>query len=174
VPTGIIQLPVSGAYLPDGSSGNLAARPQYVKSSGGPTSGTPNVFNVGLALTWQTAKEHFFFQNVWPHDLNTTGLVVTLRVRGYINATSSTVRLSFGQATSIDSSTDDTAVVFAAEDQTGAITVPSTARQPFEITGTFTTTNIAADRKYVIFISRVLAGATADWIYEGGELEYTT
>jgi hypothetical protein len=172
---GIMKLPPSNAFMPDGSSNNKAARPFLEKSSGTPPSGAPNVWNIGFLMTDVTADEQILWQDKWPHDL--VAGTVTVRIKGrMISATSSTVTLKAGQATSVDSSTDDSAIAFAAKNTNngGATTVTGTAKQVFEIAIDLTGTNIAADRKFVIFIGRVIGGASGDYLFESADVEYAT
>jgi hypothetical protein len=78
-------------------------------------------------------------------------------LRGTVKFTSATTGgaiMKAGQVTSIDSSTDDDALAFAAADVSAAIAAPGTQGQTIGFTIALTTTNMAANRKCVVFIGR--------------------
>ncbi len=171
---GTIILPPATALLPDGSSSNAAARFFYEKSSGTPPSSAPNVWQAGLKFSNAT-QEHAFWQFQLPQDWNGTqgSGYPLMRARGSCSATSSYVQMYTGIAVAGDSANPAaTALTFINADSSSQITVPGTASQVFEVTCELTDTASAAGKLVVVYLSRVAAGAAADWLVRGVELYY--
>jgi len=149
--TGYIQL-FPGGIAPDGSgTGNNTAALSYEVSGAGQTSNTPKATQLKLLFDG-TTDEHWLFSFLLPGNYASGG---TLRgTATFTTAASGTAVMKAGQAISIDSTTDDDALVFVAADVSSAISAPGTQGQTVGFTITLTATNMAANRKIVIFIGR--------------------
>lgn len=151
MPTGIVGL-FPGGHAPDNTgSGNKQAGLAYQASGASQTSNTPKASQLSLLFDAST-DEHWLFQFRIPADYISGGLL-----RGkckFVSATSGNAIMKAGQVTSIDSSTDDDALVFVAADVSAAIAAPGTQGQVKEFTITLTATNMAAGRKCEMFIGR--------------------
>lgn len=151
MPTGVVGL-FPGGHAPDGSgSGNNSAAIQYAASGGSQTANTPKASQLSLRFDDAT-DEHWLFQFKIPADYVSGGVL-----RGkckFISATTGNAIMKAGQVTTIDSSTDDDALVFVAGDLSAAIAAPGTQGQVKEFTVTLTATNMAAGRKCEMFIGR--------------------
>ena len=151
MPTGYFTL-FPGGIAPDGSgSGNNTAALSYEVSTGTQTTNTPK--STGLKLLFDgTTDEHWLFSFLIPGDYSSGG---TLRgTVKFTSATSGTAIMKGGQGTSVDSSTDDDALVFAAADVSASISAPGTQGQTIGFTIALTATSMAANRKIVVFIGR--------------------
>lgn len=173
--TGYIPL-FPGGFATDGSgSGNDAAAASYEVSGASQTSDTPKVTQMKLLFDGN-ADEHWIFQFPIPGNYSSGG---TLRGKvKFTSATSGTAILKAGQVSTVDSSTDDDALAFAAEDNSSSISAPGTQGQVVEFTITLTTTNMSAGRKCVVFLGRDTEHAsdtiTTDLELMALVLEYTT
>ena len=173
--TGYINL-FPGGIAPDGSgSGNNTAALSYEVSAAAQTSNTPKVTQLKLLFDG-TTDEHWLFCFLLPGDYASGG---TLRgIVKFTSATTGTAIMKGGQVTSVDSSTDDDALVFVAADVSASISAPGTQGQTIGFTITLTATNMAVARKCVIFIGRDPDNAsdtiTTDLELLVLNLEYTT
>lgn len=163
-----------GGIAPDGSgSGNNTAALSYEVSGATQTTLTPKTSQLKLLFDAST-DEHWMFSFLTPGDYASGG---TLRgILKMTSATTGTTGMKGGQVTTVDASTDDDALAFAAADLSASITVPGTQGQTVPFTVALTTTNMAANRKCVMFIGRHAAGdsATGDAELLGLNFEYTT
>lgn len=141
-----------GGFSPDGSgSGNDSASLVSEVSAATQTSNTPKAKQLKLRFLG-TTDEHWLFSKQLPPNYASGG---TLRgVLKFLTATSGTAVVKAGQVTSVNSSTDDDALVFAAAAVSSAISAPATQGQTVEFSIALTTTNMAASRKIIIFIGR--------------------
>ena len=141
-----------GGIAPDGSgSGNNSAALSYEVSSGTQTANTPKATQLKLLFDG-TTDEHWMFDFLMPGDYSSGG---TLRgVCKFTSATTGNAIMKGGQGSSVDSSTNDNAIVFAAGDLSSAIAAPGTQGQTISFTISLTATNMAANRRCCIFIGR--------------------
>ena len=151
MPTGYIVL-FPGGYAPDGTgTGNNQAALSLEVSAAAQTTNTPKATFPKLLFDGAT-DEHWLFSFLIPGNYASGG---TLRGKiKFTSATSGDAIMKAGQVTTVDGSTDDDALAFAAVDLSASITAPGTQGQVVEFTITLTTTNIAANRKCVLFIGR--------------------
>jgi hypothetical protein len=149
--TGYIQLFPGGTGTDGTGSGNNTAALSVEVSAATQTTNTPKVTQQKLLFDGAT-DEHWTFQIQIPGDYASGG---TLRgVVKFTSATSGTARMKAGQVTTVNSSTDDDALVYVAADLSGDITAPGTQGQSVQFTIALTTTNMAANRKCCLFIGR--------------------
>jgi hypothetical protein len=173
--TGYLEL-FPGGCAPDGSGTiNNAAALSYEVSTGTQTANTPKATQLKLLFDAAT-DEHWMFAFQIPGDYASGG---TLRgTFKMTSATASDVIWKGGQASSVNSSTAQGAIVFAAGDLATAVTVPGTAGHTIGFTITLTTTNMAVNRHMELFIGRDAdnAGdtATGDAELLSLNFEYTT
>lgn len=141
-----------GGVGPDGTgSGNDSAALTMDVSAGTQTTNTPKATALKLAFG-DAVDQHWMFNFLLPGDYASGG---TLRGKLKMEtATTGNVIMKAGQVTTIDGSTDDDAVVFAAGDLSAAIAAPGTQGQTVEFTIALTATNMAANRKIALFIGR--------------------
>ncbi|HUS95672.1 MAG TPA: hypothetical protein VMX97_02915 [Hyphomicrobiaceae bacterium] len=149
--TGYINL-FPGGIAPDGSGTvNNTAALSYEVSAATQTSNTPKATQLKLLFDG-TTDEHWLFSFLLPGDYSSGG---TLRGKAkFTTATTGTAVMKGGQVTSVDGSTDDDALVFAAGDVSSAISAPGTQGWTVGFTIALTATNMAANRKIVVFIGR--------------------
>lgn len=149
--TSRIVLPIPGGVWPDGTTGNVAMRPEKIKSAGtAPTNG-PSVFYVHL-LADQSTDQHWMWTFVLPGDWVSGG---TLRFKWGAKVTTGNVIWKAAQSSATDSSTDmDTSSVFDTVVTTAATAVPGTVGQVKELTLTLTGTGMAANREMIVMIGR--------------------
>ena len=149
-----------GGLAPDGSGTvNNTAALSYEVSGAGQTSNTPKATQLKLLFDG-TTDEHWLFSFLLPGNYASGG---TLRgTVKFTTATSGTAVMKAGQVTSIDSSTDDDALAFVAADESSAISAPGTQGQTIGFTIVLTATNMAANRKIVVFIGRDPDNASDD------------
>lgn len=170
-------LPVfPGGVAPDGSgSGNNTAALSYEVSAASQTTNSPKATQLKLLFDG-TTDEHWLFQFMLPGDYSSAG---TLRgTVKFTSATSGTAIMKGSQVSTVNSSTDDDALTFATVTTSGSITAPGTQGQTVEFTITLTTTNMAANRKIIVFIGRDPDNAsdtiTTDLELLSLNFEYTT
>ena len=151
MPTGYIIL-FPGGIAPDGTgTGNNTAALSYEVSAATQTTNTPKATQLKLLFDG-TTDEHWLFSFLTPGDYSSGGTL-----RGTVKFTSATTGAAImkgGQSTSVDSSTDDDALTFAAGDLSASISAPGTQGQTIGFTIALTTTNMAVNRKIVVFIGR--------------------
>ena len=149
--TGFIAL-FPGGIAPDGSgSGNNTAALSYEVSAAVQTTNTPKATQLKLLFDGAT-DEHWLFSFLLPGNYASGG---TLRGKvKFTSAITGTAIMKGGQVSTVDSSTDDDALTFAAADLSASISAPGTQGQTVEFTVTLTATNMAVNRKVVLFIGR--------------------
>ena len=149
--TGYILL-FPGGTAPDGTgSVNNTSALSYEVSTGTQTTNTPKRSILKLLFDG-TTDEHWLFSLLNPGDYASGG---TLRGKvKFTSATSGTAIMKGGQVSTIDSSTDDDAAVYAAADLSASITAPGTQGQTVEFSIALTTTNMLANRHISLFIGR--------------------
>ena len=173
--TGILNL-FPGGVAPDNTgTGNATAALSYEVSAAAQTANTPKATQLKLLFDGAT-DEHWTFSFELPSDYASGG---TLRgVVKFTTAVSGTAIMKAGQVSTINSSTDDDALVYAAADLSASITAPATQGQTVEFTITLTTTNMAVNRKIAMFIGRDPDNAsdtiTTDLELLAINFEYTT
>ena len=173
--TGYLQLFPGGCATDGSGSGNNTAALSYEVSTGTQTTNTPKATQLKLLFD-ATTDEHWCFTFAIPGDYSSGG---TLRgVAKFTSATTNNAIMKAGQVTSVDASTDDDAVVYAAADVSGSIAAPGTQGQTVTFTIALTATNMAASRKCALFIGRdpdnASDTATGDLELLTLVLEYTT
>jgi len=141
-----------GGVAPDGSgTGNNTAALSYEVSGAAQTTNTPKVSQLKLLFDGAT-DEHWMFSFVLPGNWVSGG---TLRgIVKFTSATTGNAIMKAGQVSTVDSSTDDDALTFAAADVSASIAAPATQGQTVTFTIALTTTNMAANRKIVVFVGR--------------------
>ena len=175
MPTATLTL-FPGGIAPDSSgTGNNTAALSYEVSAAAQTTNTPKATQLKLLFDGAT-DEHWLFSFLIPGDYSSGGTI-----RGtvkFTSATTGTAIMKGGQVTSVDSSTDDDALTFAAGDLSASISAPGTQGQTIGFTIALTTTNMAVNRKIVVFIGRDPDNAsdtiTTDLELLALNLEYTT
>jgi len=173
--TGYINL-FPGGVATDGSGTiNNAAALSYEVSAAAQTTNTPKATQMKLLFDAAT-DEHWTFSFMIPGDYSSNG---TLRGKvKFTSATTGNAIMKGGQVSSVDSSTDDDALVFVAGDVSSAVAAPGTQGQTIGFTITLTSTNMSANRKIVVFIGRDADNAsdtaTGDLELLALNFEYTT
>lgn len=173
--TGFLNL-FPGGLAPDGSgTGNNTAALSYEVSGAAQTANTPKVTQLKLLFDGAT-DEHWLFSLLLPGDYASGG---TLRGKvKFTSAVTGNAIMKASQKATIDSSTDDDALAFVAAVLSAAIAAPATQGQVVEFTVALTTTDMAANRKCVIFIGRDPDNAsdtiTTDLELLALNFEYTT
>jgi len=149
--TGFLSL-FPGGIAPDGSgSGNNTAALSYEVSAAAQTANTPKASQLKLLFDG-AIDEHWLFACLLPSNYASGG---TLRGKvKFTSAGAGTAIMKAGQVSTVDSSTDDDALAFAAGDLSAAIPAPGTQGQTVEFTIALTATNMAANRKMVFFVGR--------------------
>lgn len=149
--TGYLSLFPGGVGSDGTGTINNAAALSYEVSVAGQTSNTPKATALKLLFDG-TTDEHWMFSLLIPGDYSSGG---TIRGEGKAtSATTGNVIMKAGQVTSVDASSDDDALAFAAGDLSAAIAAPGVQGQTVPFTITLTTTNMAANRQCRIFVGR--------------------
>jgi hypothetical protein len=131
---------------------------------------------VSLALAFDaTTDEHWMFGFLMPGDYLSGG---TLRGCGnFASATSGNAYMKAGQVTATAGSVSDFTAIFAAADLSAAVPAPGTAGLTVVFTITLTTTAMAANQPFRLFIGRDADNgsdtATGDFQLTDLTLEYT-
>lgn len=141
-----------GGLAPDGSgTGNNTAALSYEVSAAAQTPNTPKAAQLKLLFDAAT-DEHWLFSFLMPGDYVSGG---TLKgIIKFTSAITGNAIMKAGQVSSVNSSTDDDVLAFTAGDLSASIAAPGTQGQTIAFTITLTATNIAANRKIVMFIGR--------------------
>lgn len=173
--TGRIVLPVAGGIAPDGTgTGNNAAGPEKVVSSGSQTSNTPKLSYIQLTFD-QSTDEHWEWAFPLPADYVSGGV---LRLTWGAKVTTGNVIWKAGIKASVLSSVDMDAAVYLAADVSSATAVPGTVGISKETTITLTVTGLAATTPVSVFVGRDAdAGgdtAAGDACLVGVVFEYAT
>lgn len=146
---GVIHLYPGGYGTDNSGTGNTSSIVVYETSTGTQTTNTPKVSQQVLEFS-ASVDNHWLFAVQIPHNYSSGG---TLRGTVRLLSTTGNVVMKAGQVCSTNDTTDDTATVFVAADNSSPIGTDSTLQlQTFTIA--LTTTGMAADRKCVIFIGR--------------------
>lgn len=149
--TGNVQLFPGGVGADGTGSVNNAAALSMDVSAASQTTNTPKATALKLLFDG-TTDEHWMFSLLLPEDYASGG---TLRgIAKFTSATSGTAIMKAGQVTTVNSSSDDDALVFVAADVSSSITAPGTQGQTVPFTIALTATNMAANRQCRLFIGR--------------------
>lgn len=157
-----IDLLNTGIGTDNSGTNNNAAYIGYEVSPAVQTAGTPKVTQTKINFV-STGNTFWTFNYQIPAEYTSGG---TLRGKFKMaSATTGNVEWRAGQVSTIDLSTNDNSLAFAASDTTGSVSVPGTLGHVKEFTITLTTTNMLANRKMALFIGRdtsVGSNATGD------------
>ena len=146
-----IPLPIPGGLAPDQSgTGNDAAIPFKIVSTGTQTTNTPKVSYVHLLFNKDTDK-HWMWQFQLPGDWVSGG---TVRLLWGSAVTTGDVIWKAGVEIGVAATTDMDAAIFNAADAAAASTVPGTVGHFKETTIALTTTGAAANTYVVLFVGR--------------------
>lgn len=176
--TGYIILPIPGGQAPDQSgSGNNAATPEVVVSSGSQTTNTPKVTYTHLLFDAST-DEHWLWTFQLPGDYSSGGSV---KLYWGSKGTTNNVIWKAGIVAGEPSSTDMDAAVFIAADSSGAVAVPGTVGHFKETSISLTVTGLditGGSDMVVLFVGRDADNGSdnsaSDATLRGVTFEYTT
>jgi hypothetical protein len=172
--TGYVVLPIPGGFAPDSSgSGNNAAAPEKIISSGSQTTNSPKASYVGLLFD-PTTDEHWMWRFTLPGDYASGG---TLRLTFSNKGTSANgVTWKGATACAVVGTTDVDAIVFDTV-VTANATPSTTTGITTQATLTLTMTNAAANRPIIIMVGRDPDNASdtnaSDMRLEDVTFEYT-
>jgi hypothetical protein len=148
---GVVLLPLNGADLPDASgSDNAPPTPVKYVSTGTQTTNAPKV----TQTLWDFAdatRTTILYTFILPADY-ASGALIRLKWRATAN-TSGVVTWACGQASTVERSTDDRALVSDAVVTVNS-TAPGTLGQVVEATVGLTGTNLSASRKATLWCGR--------------------
>lgn len=146
-----VPLRIEAATLPD-ATGTINNPPEIVReiSSGSQTSNSPKR-SVTKAKFDAATDEHLMWTGIIPGNYASGGSL--LLIWKAASATSGATFWKASIAVTVDSSTDDDAIVFNTVTGTSG-TAPATQGQTLSTTITLTTTNMSANRLYTIFVGR--------------------
>lgn len=152
MPTGTILFDLVGAIPADGTgSGNNPAIARVEVSGAAQTANTPKTTQLKWLFS-DAEDRHLMWGGVLPENYSSGG---TLKGKvKFASATAGTAVLKAGVAFTIDGSTDDDALTFAAANSSGTIAAPGTQGQTVAFSITLTMTNAAAERKFILFLGR--------------------